>query len=90
MLAVAAGAAGLLSLADEVVEEDDSAEEEALAAPPDFFAPDEEYRSAYQPPPLNCTAGAEIVFSRRPPQCGHSVKGASENFWIFSTLRWQF
>lgn len=25
---------------------------------------DEEYRSAYQPPPLNCTAGAEISFSR--------------------------
>jgi hypothetical protein len=45
----------------------------------------EEYRSLYQPEPLNCTAGAVNVFSRRPPQCGQVVRGSSENFWIFST-----
>lgn len=64
-------------------------EPEELAAsdlPAGFFA--EEYRSAYQPPPLNDTAGALSTRSSLPPQCGHTVISGSENFWIFSTRLW--
>ena len=49
----------------------------------------DEYKSLYQPEPLNCTAGAVKVRSSVPPQCGHTVSSASENFWIFSVRRWQ-
>lgn len=55
------------------------------AVSPPLFGFDEEYRSLYQPPPLNCTAGAEITRSSVPPQAGHVVISGSENFWIFST-----
>jgi hypothetical protein len=41
----------------------------------------------YQPDPLNCTAGAEIICSTRPPHSGHFLTILSENFWIFSK-RW--
>lgn len=54
--------------------------------PPDLFPPFDEYRSAYHPPPLNCTAGAEIRRSSLPLQCGHSVSSGSENFWRFSSV----
>lgn len=47
----------------------------------------EEYRSLYHPEPLNWIAGAVRVRSRVPPQWGQVVRGASENFWIFSTRR---
>lgn len=48
----------------------------------------EEYRSLYQPEPLNWMAGAVSVRSRVPPQCGQVVSSGSENFWIFSVRRW--
>lgn len=47
----------------------------------------EPYPSAYQPPPLNCTAGAEINCSNVPEQIGQTVSGASENFCRFSSFR---
>lgn len=47
----------------------------------------EEYRSLYHPPPLKWAAGAVRVRSIRPLQCGHTVNGASANFWIFSVRR---
>lgn len=47
----------------------------------------EEYRSLYQPAPLNWIAGAVSVRSSGPPQCGHTVNSASENFCIFSVRR---
>jgi hypothetical protein len=49
----------------------------------------EPYPSAYQPPPLSEKAGAESTRTNTPPQCGHVVISGSENFWIFSVLRWQ-
>jgi hypothetical protein len=65
-----------------------------FALSPDFASPlllaggfADEYRSLYHPPPLNWIAGAVSVRSIRPPQCGHSVSGASANFWIFSVRR---
>jgi hypothetical protein len=45
---------------------------------------EEEYRSAYHPPPLNDTAGADTTRSSVPLQCGQIVISGSENFWIFS------
>jgi hypothetical protein len=43
----------------------------------------------YQPPPANENAGALIVRSNAPPQCGHTVSSGSLNFWIFSVRLWQ-
>ena len=42
------------------------------------------YPSLNQPPPLKEMAAAETTRSSGPPQYGHSVISASENFWIFS------
>jgi hypothetical protein len=93
--AAGAGAdAGVLAGADSLLVELDEAspelEEEVpaslLVSPrPDFF--ELLYRSAYQPPPLNDIAGAWSICSSGPPQCGHTVSGASENFRIFSMRR---
>ncbi len=49
----------------------------------------EPYPSAYQPPPFNENAGAEMTRFSAPPQCGQVVISGSENFWIFSVWRWQ-
>lgn len=46
-----------------------------------------EYRSLYQPLPLNEIAGAEITRSSGPLQYGQSVISGSENFWRFSVWR---
>jgi len=89
---------GVLGAAAEgalLLDEEESDEEVVLAAallsPPDFVPPfDDEYRSAYQPPPLNWTAGADNSFSSLPAQCGHSVNSGSENFCRFSNVRPQF
>lgn len=90
----AAVGAGVLAGADSLLVEPEEAspepEEDAPASPfvsaePDFF--ELLYRSAYHPPPLNDTAGAWINCSSGPPQCGHTVNGASENFRIFSMRR---
>jgi hypothetical protein len=48
----------------------------------------EEYKSLYQPPPAKLKAGAVIVRSNAPPQCGQTVSSGSENFNIFSMRRW--
>lgn len=72
-------------LSAEAVDEPPSPPSLLLAPAAAGFA--EEYRSLYQPPPLKLTAAAVIVLSSAPPQWGHSVSGASENFWIFSTRR---
>ena len=84
------GADGLLSA---VPPPELPASPELAAAEPSDEAPAatgfaDEYRSLYQPDPLNCTAAAVKVRFNEPPQCGQVVKGASENFWIFSTRRW--
>ncbi len=70
----------------------DDPEASELPDPSDFFAPlfDDEYRSAYHPPPLNCTAGALSSFSSLPSQYGHTVSSGSENFCRFSNVRPQF
>jgi hypothetical protein len=47
------------------------------------------YPSAYHPPPLKETAGAERTRSSLPAQWGQTVISGSENFWIFSVWRWQ-
>jgi len=47
------------------------------------------YPSAYQPPPLKATAGAERTRSRGSLQKGQTVISGSENFCIFSVRRWQ-
>ena len=87
---VAAGlAAGLLSLLAGVVSPPLPAAEAAFSLEPAAPAGlGEEYRSLYHPEPLNWIAGAVTVRSKTPPQCGQVVRGASENFWIFSTRRW--
>jgi hypothetical protein len=74
--------AGLLA------ESDDFPSEPPLLSPPDFglALP---YPSAYHPPPLKETAGAEMTRSRGPLQKGQTVISASENFCIFSVCRWQ-
>ena len=87
----AAGVALLLSVEVEAAAAGAALEslELSLFEPPlaadGFFEP---YPSANQPPPLNCIAGAEITRSSLPPQCGHTVISASENFWIFSVRLW--
>ena len=64
-------------------------EPESAELPPLAVGLTDEYRSLYQPPPLNCTFGAVNVRSRCSPQCGQMVNSTSENFWIFSVRRWQ-
>ena len=88
---VAAGAGELAGLASPALLELESAPEAVAPAPSlELLAAGlaEEYRSLYQPEPLNCTAAAVSVRSNTPPQCGQVVRGASESFWIFSTRRW--
>ena len=70
-----------------VPEEAAGADESPLSPAAPGFA--DEYPSLYHPPPLNEMAAAVIVRSRFPPQCGQTVRSASENFWIFSVRRWQ-
>jgi hypothetical protein len=47
----------------------------------DFGLDSFEYPSLYQPLPLREKLVLEISFSMEPPQVGHVVAGASENFW---------
>jgi hypothetical protein len=47
-----------------------------------------EYKSAYHPPPLKLTAGAESTLSKCPLQCGQIVISGSENFCLLSVLSW--
>jgi hypothetical protein len=87
------GVLGAAELAVLLLDDEDESDEELLelvllSLLPAFDPPfDDEYRSAYQPPPLNCTAGADSSFSSLPPQCGHSVSSGSENFCRFSSVR---
>ena len=83
MAGAEAGAAGLPSVLE--LPSPEAAGFASPAAGAAGFA--EEYRSLYQPEPLNWMAGAVRVRSRVPLQCGHTVRGPSENFWIFSTRR---
>jgi len=78
--AAAAGAAAVVLLPSL---EEEEVEVPALDAPVAGFL-EEEYRSAYQPPPLNETAGAVSTRSSVPLQWGQIVISGSENFWIFS------
>ena len=88
---VVLGAAVEVLLLDEEESDEELLLAAALLSPPDFAPPfDDEYRSAYHPPPLNCTAGADSSFSSLPPQCGHSISSGSENFCRFSSVRPQF
>lgn len=85
--ALAAGAdAGVEAAESPPVELAAGAEPVSPAAAAGFAEP---YPSAYQPPPLSAKAGAESTRVNAPPQCGHVVISGSENFWIFSILRWQ-
>jgi len=61
----------------------------AADSPPAAAGFAEPYPSAYQPPPFSEKAGAESTRASAPPQCGQAVISGSENFWIFSVLRWQ-
>ena len=87
-------AAGALAVEDPEDPPELSLEEEVLAAGLDPFEDEadglaEEYRSLYQPPPENCTAGAWSRRSSFPLQSGQVVSSGSENFWIFSRRRRQ-
>jgi len=94
---VPAGAAGVAGADVGAVSPDDFAPgsdgaDSGFASFEGFPSPDDfglalPYPSAYQPPPLKEIAGAEITRLRLPPQWGHPVISASENFWRFSVWR---